>query len=54
MTTGFILSIVCLSVLALAIVGYYFSKVVKEFVVNEQKKTILEIQKYQKQKLAKL
>lgn len=45
MTTGFILSIVCLSVLALAIVGYYFSKVVKEFVVNEQKKTILEIQK---------
>ncbi|MBQ4420960.1 MAG: hypothetical protein II878_05385 [Bacteroidales bacterium] len=45
MATGFILGIVVLSVLALAIVGYYFSVLVKEFVVNEQKKTILEIQK---------
>lgn len=39
---------ICLSVVAIAAVtllGYYFLNLVKAFVVNEQKKTILEIQK---------
>ncbi|MBQ0114153.1 MAG: hypothetical protein KBT03_13570 [Bacteroidales bacterium] len=37
--------VVVLFVVALAIIGYYILKMTKEFTLNEQKKTLLEIQK---------
>ena len=42
---SFLIFILVVFVLALAIVGYYYLKLVKEFVLNEQKRTLHEIQK---------
>lgn len=49
-----IIAIAVVFVAAIAIVGYYFLATVKEFIINEQKKTLLEIKKIGEQQTAQV
>ncbi|MBR1769074.1 MAG: hypothetical protein IJ748_01295, partial [Bacteroidales bacterium] len=49
----FIICIVLLAVAVPCVIGYYFLKITKEFILNEQKKTILEIQKISESEVKK-